>query len=143
MAAVLIAAAHRSDSDLHLALLTVEESGIAEYTGYRPRRSRWSEPELEAGEVDDRSVSLSELRRLDGSPSLLVELPVENEELSPPDALGDMDPDEEHFHEATGNEAASFERTYRGRPLCFGRATNSLGSSARPVGPSHCLISQT
>ena len=113
MAAVLIAAAHRSDSDLHLALLTVEESGIAEYTGYRPRRSRWSEPELEAGEVDDRSVSLSELRRLDGSPSLLVELPVENEELSPPDALGDMDPDEEHFHEATGNEAASFERTYR------------------------------
>jgi hypothetical protein len=33
VAAVLIAAAHRSDSDLHLALLTVEESGIAEYTG--------------------------------------------------------------------------------------------------------------
>jgi hypothetical protein len=24
-----------------------------------------------------------------------------------------MDPDEEHFHEATGNEGASFERTYR------------------------------
>jgi hypothetical protein len=113
VAAVLIAAAHRSDSDLHLALLTVEESGIAEYTGYGRRRSRWSEPELEAGEIDDRSVSLSEWRRLDGSPSLLVELPVEDEELSPPDALGDMDPDEEHFHEATGNEGASFERTYR------------------------------
>ena len=108
-AAVLIAAARRSESDLHLALLTVEESGIAEYTGYGPRRGRWSEPELQAGEVDHRSVSLSEWRRLDGSPSLLVE----DEELSPPDALGQMDPDEECFHEATGNEGASFERSYR------------------------------
>ena len=110
VAAVLIAAARRSESDLHLALLTVEESGIAEYTGYGPRRGRWSEPELQAGEVDHRSVSLSEWRRLDGSPSLLVELPVEDEELSPPDALGQMDPDEECFQEATGNEGASFEQ---------------------------------
>jgi len=112
-AAVLAAAARRAGSDLHLALLTVEESGIAEYAGYGPRRGRWSEPELEAGEVDDRYVNLSEWRRLDGSPSPLVALPVEDEELSPPDALEDMDPDEEHFHEATGNEGASFERTYR------------------------------
>ena len=113
VATLLAAAARQSDSDLHLALLTVEESGIAEYTGYGPRRGRWSEPELEAGEVDDRSVTLSEWRRFDGSPSPLVELPVEDEELSPPDALKDMDADEEHFHEATGNEGASFERTYR------------------------------
>ena len=110
---MLAAAARQAGSDLHLALLTVEESGIAEYAGYGPKRGRWSEPELEAGEVDDRCVSLSEWRRLDGSPSLLVELPVENGELLPPDALEDMDPDEEHFHEATGNEGASFERTYR------------------------------
>jgi len=113
--AAVLAAARQSDSELHLALLTVEESGIADYTGYDSRRGRWSEPEveLEAGEVDDRCVSLSEWRRLDGSPSMLVELPVEDDELSPPDALEDMDPDEEHFHEATGNEGASFERTYR------------------------------
>jgi hypothetical protein len=109
-AAVLGAAARRCDTELHLALLTVEESGVAEYAAYG---SRWSEPELEAGEVDDRSVGLSEWRRLDGSPPLVVELPVEDEELSPPDALEDMDPDDEHFHEATGNEGASFERTYR------------------------------
>src|SRR6266446_376863 len=113
VAALLAAAARQSDSDLHLALLTVEESGVAEYTGYGPRRGRWSEPELAAGEVDDRIVTLSEWRRFDGSPSPLVELPVEHEELSPPDALKDMDADEEHFHEATGNEGASFERTYR------------------------------
>jgi hypothetical protein len=48
---------------------------------------------LQAGEVDLRSVSLSEWRRLDGSPSLLVELPFEDEELSPPDGLDQMDPD--------------------------------------------------
>jgi len=112
-ATVFAAAARQSDTELHLALLRVEESGIAEYTGYGSRRGRWSEPELEPGEVDDRNVGLSEWRRLDGSPSLLVELPVEDDELSPPDSLEDMDPDDEDFHEATGNEGASFERTYR------------------------------
>ena len=29
----------------------------------------------------------------------------------------DLVPDEEHFHETTGNEGASFERTYRRAPL--------------------------
>ena len=38
---------------------------------------------------------------------------MEAEEFSPPDACDDLQPDEEHFHEATGNEGASFERTYR------------------------------
>jgi len=110
---VLTAAARRSDSELHLALLTVEESGLAEYTGYEAHRGRWSEPELEAGEVDDRYVSLSEWRRPDDGPALPVELPVEDGEIVPPDALEELDPEEEHFHEATGNEGASFERTYR------------------------------
>lgn len=40
-------------------------------------------------------------------------LPIKDDELCPPDALSDEEPDEEHFHEATGNEGASFERTYR------------------------------
>src|SRR5215470_5950019 len=48
-----------------------------------------------------------------GSASSLGELPIEEREICPPDALDDMDPDEEHFHQATGNEGASFERTYR------------------------------
>jgi predicted 2-oxoglutarate/Fe(II)-dependent dioxygenase YbiX len=114
VAGALAAAVRQSDTDLHLAFLTVEESGIADYMGgYGSRRGRWSEPELEAGEVDERSVTLSEWRPLNGNPSLLVELPVADDELSPPDALDDMDPDEEYFHEATGNEGASFERTYR------------------------------
>ena len=69
---------------------------------------------FEAGEVTDRSVTLSEWRKPDGDTSALGNLPVEEEaELSPPDAFADLEPDEEHFHEATGNEGASFERTYR------------------------------
>ena len=40
-------------------------------------------------------------------------IPVEDDEVSPPAAFEDLDPDEQHFHEATGNEGASFERTYR------------------------------
>jgi hypothetical protein len=44
-------------------LLTVEESGIAEYA---VSGLRWSGPDMIAGEVDDLSVGLSERRRLDG-----------------------------------------------------------------------------
>jgi hypothetical protein len=40
-------------------------------------------------------------------------LPFEENELCPPGALEDAEPDEEHFHEATGNEGVSFERSYR------------------------------
>ena len=40
-------------------------------------------------------------------------LPFMEDELCPPDAFEDLEPDEQYFHEATGNEGASFERTYR------------------------------
>jgi hypothetical protein len=117
VAGVLAAAAQQADCDLHLTLLTVEESGIAEYSDSYGRRGRWSGPrddEFEAGEVTDRSVSLSEWRQPDGDTSALGELPVEEAaELCPPDAFADLEPDEEHFREATGNEGASFERTYQ------------------------------
>ncbi len=115
-AGVLAAAAQQAHFDLHLALLTVEESGAAEHTGsYGSRRSRWDQGEdaFEAGEVSDRSVELSEWRRPDGKEAVLGAVPVEEDELSPPDACDDLTPDEEHFHEATGNEGASFERTYK------------------------------
>lgn len=119
VAGVLAAAAPQADCDLHLALVTIEESGIAEYTGhYRSRRGRLSESdddaeEFEAGEVYDRHETLSDWRRPDGAPSALSELPVEDGEVSPPDAFDDMEPDAQHFHETAGNEGASFDRTYR------------------------------
>lgn len=115
-ARVLVAAAPQAGCDLHLALASIEESGAAEYNpDLGSSRRRWIDPEdeLEAGEVFDRHAVLSEWRRPDDSRPTLGELPVLDEELSPPDAFDDMAPDEEHFHEATGNEGASFERTYR------------------------------
>jgi hypothetical protein len=69
--------------------------------------------EFEAGEVCDRDARLSEWRRPDGTPSALGVLALEAEERCPPDTFDDVDPDEQEFHEATGNEGASFERAYR------------------------------
>ncbi len=119
VAAVLVAAAPPADCDLHLALVSIEESGSAEHTGYNGSRRRgWSEDEedeedFEVGEVYDRSETLSAWRRPDGSRPELGAFPFHEEELCPSDAFEDLEPDEQHFHEATGNEGASFERTYR------------------------------
>lgn len=74
---------------------------------------------------------LSDWRRPDGEGAAFGPIPVEEEELSPPDACDDLAPDEEHFREATGNEGASFERTYR-------RAALVLWPSAR----LHAVLSQ-
>src|SRR5712691_12158650 len=119
VAAVLVAAAPAADCDLHLALVSIEESGSAEHTGYYGSRRRgWSEEDedeedFEVGEVHDRSETLSDWRSPDGSQPALGDLPFTEDELCPPEVFEDLEPDEQHFHEATGNEGASFERTYR------------------------------
>ncbi len=115
--------------DLHLALLTVWEAGTAEENfDYRRsyRRSRYGDrdddedggdggddqDDFEVVEVLDCDRSLAEWRRPDGASVTLGKLPIEDGEVAPPDALDGMTPDEQHFHEATGNAGASFERTY-------------------------------
>lgn len=116
VAGVLTAAARQADFDLYLALLTIEESGAAEYSGDYGRYRRWNNDEedaFEAGEVFDHTITLSDWRRPDGETPALGNLPADEEEISPPDACEGLEPDEEHFREATGNEGASFERTYR------------------------------
>jgi len=116
IAGVLAAAAPRARCDLHLAMLTIEENGSAEYSAsYGSRRRHWEDDEdnFEAGDVDDRSVVLSDWRRPDGGACVLGEIPVEEQEFSPPNACEDLTPDEQEFHEATGNEGVSFDRTYR------------------------------
>ncbi|TXL71371.1 2OG-Fe(II) oxygenase [Vineibacter terrae] len=112
VARVLVAAASQAGCDLYTALVSIEESGTAEYVDNGGYRGRWREPDLAAGEVDNRYATLSEWRRPDGSRPTLAALPIEDEELSPPDAFDDMEPDDEDFTEATGNEGATFERTY-------------------------------
>jgi predicted 2-oxoglutarate/Fe(II)-dependent dioxygenase YbiX len=108
VATLLTAAAPQAGCDLHLALISIEESGSAIATG----RYRGKE-EFEVEEVFDCVEQLTEWRRADREPVALGPLPIDDGEVSPPDAFEDMKPDEEHFHEATGNEGASFDRTYR------------------------------
>jgi predicted 2-oxoglutarate/Fe(II)-dependent dioxygenase YbiX len=118
VAAVLAEAAAAADCDLHLVLLSIEESGTAEYNGDY-RRKRWSrdddedEDDFEIGEVCDSSLTLSHWRRPDGGTVGYGAFPFTEEELCPPDAFEDLEPDEQHFQEATGNSGASFERSYR------------------------------
>jgi len=119
IAAVLVDAAAQAGCDLHLALLTVEESGSAEPTGYASSR-RWGRDyrddyneDFEIGEIFDRSLLLSHWVLSDGRAAGLGPIPFADPEISPADALQDMAPDEQHFQEATGNEGASFDRTYR------------------------------
>jgi hypothetical protein len=116
VASVIEAAAAETNCDLHLALVSIEESGSAEYSGDYGRRRRWGEQgedEFEAGEVFDRVLLLTQWRRPDGGEARFGDFPFTEEELCPPDAFDDLEPDEQHFHEATGNEGATFDRTYR------------------------------
>jgi predicted 2-oxoglutarate/Fe(II)-dependent dioxygenase YbiX len=114
---VLAAAAPQAGCDIHLALVSIEESGIAEHSDYHPSHRRWrsaaEEDEFEIIEVSERTATLSHWQRPDGGPTELGALPFADEELCPPDALAEMEPDELYFEEATGNEGASFARTYR------------------------------
>ncbi len=108
-AQVLIPAAATANCDLYLALLSVNETGWAEYSG----GGHWRDPEFEIGEVTDSAWTLHDWRLADGSPSDMAELPFTEEELSPAEALADLDDAEVEFSEATGNEGASFERFYQ------------------------------
>ena len=135
VAKLLTAAAPLAGCDLHLALLTIWETGSAEYGGrYRRRYQRsWHEEdegddhdEFEVVEVLDWHKSLSEWRRPDDAQTALGKLPLEDGEVSPPGALDDMEPDEEHFREATGNEGASFERTYSRATLVIWPSNRTL-----------------
>ena len=120
-AGLLLGAAANAGCDIHLALLTIEESGPANYADYGRRRGRYGsdnddddDHDYDVVEISDRTVTLSEWRRPDADPSVLGDISADTDvELSPPEALDDDEPDEQHFHEATGNEGASFDRTYR------------------------------
>lgn len=107
VAGLLLAAAPAADCELYLGLLSVSESGWAEYGG------RWNAPEFEIGEVTETMRGLHDWQRPDGSVPDLEPLPFTDDELAPPDALADLDDTEPEFSEATGNEGASFERLYQ------------------------------
>jgi hypothetical protein len=107
---------HQADCDLYLALLSIAESGWAEYAGGGGYRgSYWDDfdAEFEVGEVEESNHTVHDWRYPDGSRPPLGPFPFEPNELSPPDAFEDLEPDELDFQEATGNAGATFERLYQ------------------------------
>ena len=116
VASVLVSAAGRANCEVYLAFLAIRESGSAEYYGSWSRGRRHSEPDdddFEVLEISDSASTLSGWQAPDGSRPSLGEMSFADAELCPPGAMEDEEPDEQHFFEATGNEGASFERSYR------------------------------
>ncbi len=112
-ATTLTAAAEAADCDIHLALLSIEEWGAAMETG----GGYWDDDDEgesfePVGDID-RHLELTDWRRPDDGEPDLGPLPFEEDEVMPFDALEDIAPNEESLREATGNEGASFERSYR------------------------------
>lgn len=95
-----------TNCDCYLALLTMWESGYAEYSGYHG-------DDFEIGEVTDFEYTLEHLRHPDGNQLNVEKLKFSKKEVCPPDALKDFTDTKPEFEEATGNEGASFERTYQ------------------------------
>ncbi|MDQ3622131.1 MAG: 2OG-Fe(II) oxygenase, partial [Verrucomicrobiota bacterium] len=122
-AQVLCKAAARAGCVAHLAIVHIEESGIAEpeYDGGYRGRSRWlndSEDDdddaegedFEVVEVCDWNHFLDEWVAPDDRRMDFGEVPIEPGELLPDAALDGEKPDEQRLMEASRNEGASFER---------------------------------
>jgi hypothetical protein len=58
--------------------------------------------------------------------------PFHEDELPPPEASEDLEPDEESFREASDNEGATFERIYRRAALVLRPSENFLSVVAGP-----------
>jgi hypothetical protein len=113
-AAVLVEAAGRAGCEVHLAMIAITETGSAEENYLRGRRQRpYDDAHFEVVEVFDRTVAAEERRAPDDRRPKFGPIPMECGELWPPDAIAEEKPDEQHYHEATGNEGAEFQRTYR------------------------------
>jgi hypothetical protein len=123
---------------VHLAFVSIEENGWAEYNGRRSygRGYRYDDDDdddenYEIGEVIDRIEAVSEWQHPDGSRPNIAALPLQNGELCPADAFEGEEPDEQYFHEATGNAGASFERTYRRAALVLWPRSRLLANISR------------
>jgi hypothetical protein len=133
---VLSQAAERAGCAAHLGVVYIEETGPAEphfdTYGYGGWRSGWQDDdasdeeedldeEREAAVRDDFDVvEVSDAWHyvdhwVDGQNRSVDfgKLPLKENELLPAGALDDAAPDEQRLTEATGNEGASFERSYR------------------------------
>jgi 2-oxoglutarate-Fe(II)-dependent oxygenase superfamily protein len=131
---VLTQAAERADCAAHLGIVHIEESGAAKptYHDYYPRRrgpydndeeefEDASSDDFEVIEVCDCRHYVDQWRDLRDRPVEFGDIPLEPGELLPAGALDDEEPDEQRLMEASGNEGASFERSYHRAALVIWR----------------------
>jgi hypothetical protein len=129
LAKVVRRAARRANCVLHLGIVHIEESGAAEPyfdMDYRPARpsararadndvvenAENGHDEFEVIEVFDRSRHIDQWIDTDDHAVEFGPLPIEDREILPARALDGEVPDQQRLTEATGNEGASFERSY-------------------------------
>jgi hypothetical protein len=129
---VLTQAAERAGCATHLGIVHIEESGAAQ-ENYEPRsrRGRYRDDDEETAgatsenfeviEVSDWRHFVSQWRDQRDQPVEFGEIPLAPGELLPAGALDDEKPDKQRLMEASGNEGASFERSYHRAALVIWR----------------------
>lgn len=132
---VLAQAAVAAGYAVHLGIVHIEETGPAEiaYDPYARRRSRWNRysneeesgisdnEDFEVVDVSESSKFINNWVRSDDQPVAFGSLPLGEGELLPAGALDDELPDSQRVTEATGNEGATFERSYHRAALVLWR----------------------
>ncbi len=118
VAKLLGAAADRADCDLHAAVLRIEEYGTPEfYFGDSYWGDDWADEEEDVdatmADVHERFESLDAWTARDGSQPPFGQIPVNDSELLPLDALADAEPDDRRLEGSTGNEGPTLEHMYR------------------------------
>ena len=126
VARLLAAAAEQADCALHAAILHLEEWGGAEYSYQGDYWGGDDDVDAEMGEVEDYRQWLDAWTAPDGSRPPFGEIELPPEERLPAGVFDDMEPDEQHVEEATGNAGATVERTYRRAALVLWPRSRTL-----------------
>ncbi len=134
-AKVLLRAAESAHCEAHLGIVHIGESGAAEcdYDTYRSRRYRYrsyagedfsdEDSSFTAVSVDEAWRYIDEWRDAGDRVVEFGQIPVAENELLPAGALDGEPPDERRVTEASGNEGATYERSYHRAALVLWRQT--------------------
>ena len=135
-ARVLVQAAARAQCTAYLGIVHIGESGAAEPDDdyfYSSRRNRYEYDEdgddeeadddagFDAATVDDAWQYVDEWRDTEDRVAEFGRIPIAGGELLPAGALDGEPPDEKRLTEASGNEGATYERSYRRAVLVLWR----------------------
>ena len=128
VARLLAAAAEDADCALHAAILHLEEWGAADYD-FGDSYWGWDGPDdadARLAEVEDYQQWLDAWSAPDGARPPFGEIALASEERLPVGVFDDVEPDEQHVEEATGNAGATVERTYRRAALVLWPQSRTL-----------------